>query len=333
MATKEIGLKINLTAGQAAAEVDKLTESTKTLKQQVKEAEREAQILAQKFGDSSKEAVEAQKKLARLKDELGDFKNRVDALNPEAKLKAFGQVAQGVAGGFAAAQGAMALFGAESEDVQKALLKVQAALALTQGIEAVMGLGDAFKTLNVVIKANPIVFIVGAAVAALVWLGENVKAVGDFFYEMGQIAATALKYMTFGLVDFTDELSESEKAQEKLNQKIKQQTDAVNKSNEALDEQIKKNREAEKEINRKYDNEIKLARAAGKETTELERAKLKATVDRIAKEIELEEKKLQNYVKIVAVQKGLTEKQAEDLIKGTTFYGNLFKGVKDKKKN
>ena len=188
MATKEIGLKINLTAGQAAAEVDKLTESTKTLKQQVKEAEREAQILAQKFGDSSKEAVEAQKKLARLKDELGDFKNQVDALNPEAKLKAFGQVAQGVAGGFAAAQGAMALFGAESEDVQKALLKVQSAMAIAQGVEGLAGLKDSFGNLKLVaidamngikaaIASNPIftlVAVITAVAAAFATWGQEI---------------------------------------------------------------------------------------------------------------------------------------------------------------
>lgn len=347
MAKKIEALEIQLTAGQAAAELDKLAkaadnagnevkqvdENFKTLKQQLKEAQREAEIMSQKFGINSKEAVEAQKKVAQLKNEVTNFDNRLKNFNPSSKFTALANVTSNVVNGFAAAQGAMALFGNESEDVQKALMKVQAALALTQGIEAVMGLKDAFKNLNLVIKANPIIFIVGAVVAALVWLGENVKAVGDFFYEMGQLAATVLKYITLGLVDFTDELSASEIAQNNLNKKIKEQTDAVTKSNEALDEQIKKNREAEKEINRKYDNEIKLARAAGKETTELERAKLKATVDRIAKEIELEEKKLQNYVKLVAIQKGLTEQQAEDLIKGTTFYGNLFKGAQDNIKN
>ena len=43
------------------------------------------------------------------------------------------------------------MFGAESEDVQKALLKVQGALALSEGINQVLGLKDAFNDLKAVL--------------------------------------------------------------------------------------------------------------------------------------------------------------------------------------
>ncbi len=69
---------------------------------------------------------------------------KVQALNPD-KFNQINTIAKGVANGFQAAQGAMALFGAESEDVQKALLKVQGAMALAQGLE---GLGEAGKQLK-----------------------------------------------------------------------------------------------------------------------------------------------------------------------------------------
>jgi hypothetical protein len=54
----------------------------------------------------------------------------------------------GVAGGFAAAQGAMASFGGESEAVNQAILKVQAAMALTQGVDAVRQAVPAFTALK-----------------------------------------------------------------------------------------------------------------------------------------------------------------------------------------
>lgn len=91
-------------AGKSGAEF-------KTLKTQIREAKNEAQLLAAEFGDTSTQAVNAQKKIANLTDELGDFNDRVAALNPEAKFKAFGQVAQGAVGGLQGLTGALQIFG------------------------------------------------------------------------------------------------------------------------------------------------------------------------------------------------------------------------------
>jgi hypothetical protein len=120
------------------------TDSVKSLKAQIREATQEATALAQKFGEFSPEATRAAQRVAELKDEMDDFQQKVQALNPD-KFNRINTIAKGVANGFQAAQGAMALFGAESEDVQKALLKVQGAMALAQGLE---GLGEATKQLK-----------------------------------------------------------------------------------------------------------------------------------------------------------------------------------------
>jgi len=100
------------------------TESVKSLKTQIREATAEAVLLARKFGEFSPEATAAAQKVAKLKDEMGDFQQRVAGLNPD-KFQAIAGVTQGIAGGISAATGAMALFGAESEDAQKTLAKVQ----------------------------------------------------------------------------------------------------------------------------------------------------------------------------------------------------------------
>ncbi len=120
------------------------TDSVKSLKAQIREATNEAIALAQKFGEFSPEATKAAQRVAELKDQMEDFQQKVQALNPD-KFNRINTIAKGVANGFQAAQGAMALFGAESEDVQKALLKVQGAMALAQGLE---GLGEAGKQLK-----------------------------------------------------------------------------------------------------------------------------------------------------------------------------------------
>jgi len=120
------------------------TESVKSLKTQIKEATQEAVALAQKFGEFSPQATAAAKRVAELKDQMQDFQQRVQALNPD-KFEAVGKIVGGVASGISAAQGAMALFGAESEDAQKALLKVQGAMALAQGIQGVIDAQKQFK--------------------------------------------------------------------------------------------------------------------------------------------------------------------------------------------
>jgi hypothetical protein len=109
---------------------------------------------------------QAAKQAAALKSNIGDTKAEIDALQPDAPFRAFANTAQGAANAFAGIQGAMALVGSESEDLQKTLVKVQGAMALAQGLESIGQLEDAFKQLNLVMKANP-ALLVGTAFVAL----------------------------------------------------------------------------------------------------------------------------------------------------------------------
>lgn len=122
-----------------------------SLKTQFKEAQLQVQILSEKFGATSKQAVEAAKNAAILKDKILDAKSLTDAFNPDAKFKALSGSLNGVAGGFSVVTGAMAVFGKQSDDVQKALLKVQSAMALASGLQAVGESIDSFKQLKATI--------------------------------------------------------------------------------------------------------------------------------------------------------------------------------------
>lgn len=130
--------------------------ATKALKAQLKEATVQAQQFAQAYGASSKEAIDAAKRAAKIKDEIQGVNEAINALHPEDKFNAVTQAVNGIAGGFAAAEGAMALFGAESEDVQKQMLKVQAALALSQGLNQITELKGGFEALSIQVKATTI---------------------------------------------------------------------------------------------------------------------------------------------------------------------------------
>ena len=144
----EINIGINTTSDLSG--LNQVDESVKSLKTQLKEAQANVAALSEKFGATSKEAVEAAKSAAILKDKIGDSKALTDAFNPDAKFKAVSASLAGVAGGFSAVQGAMGLFGEESKDVEKAILKVQSAMALASGIQAIGESADAFKNMKTV---------------------------------------------------------------------------------------------------------------------------------------------------------------------------------------
>lgn len=157
-------LNLNINVNTSGAEG-----SIGSLKKQLREAQAEVTALSEKFGATSKEAIEAAKRAAELRDRIGDAKALTEAFNPDAKFKALTASLSGVAGGFAAVQGAMALFGVESDNVQKTLLKVQSAMAISQGLQSVGESIDSFRQLGAVIQATSIYqaaynFIMGDAV-------------------------------------------------------------------------------------------------------------------------------------------------------------------------
>ena len=145
MADNIVGTKIVIDSSQAV-------ESVSSIKKQLRDATNDLVSLAAKFGEGSTEAVNAAKRVGELRDRIGDAKSMAEAFNPDAKFKAVSQSVQGIAGAFAAVQGAMATFGVESEDLQKTLLKVQGALALSEGLNTFLDNGiQGFKNLKVVV--------------------------------------------------------------------------------------------------------------------------------------------------------------------------------------
>jgi hypothetical protein len=127
-----------------------IQDNSKTLKQQYKDAVKELQNVAAAYGETSTEAVKAAKKAADLKDQIGFTNDLVGAFNPDAKFTALSRSLGGVLDGFQAVQGGLSLIGVEGESVQEAMLKVQSAMALSQGIQGLMEAKDSFKQLGAV---------------------------------------------------------------------------------------------------------------------------------------------------------------------------------------
>jgi hypothetical protein len=250
MADKKVSLEIQIEAENAG-------KSLSQLKNEFKETQKQLDGLNPK----SKEYLSTLQRLGGLKDQMGDLKNEINAFaGTDNKLKAFGGAVQGIAGGFQAATAMSALFGTENEDLQKTLLKVQAAMSFSQAISSLGGLSDAFKVLGNVIKANPIMMI-GTIIAgigvALFALKDKIQVVGDAFNWLGEKLKDIGEF--FGLYS--------------------REAESLLAANEKIAESLDK-------LNDKWQHQINLLKAAGKDTYVAEQTRLgilkKGTEDQIA---------------------------------------------------
>lgn len=161
MAEQEDKIKIifETNADQTAQKVDGLTnsvdETTKaqaSLRQQVRNANIELQNAVNIYGETSKEAIEAAKKVANLKDQMQFAADLTDKFNPDQKFKALGAATQLAGTGLQGVTSGMALFGDQSKETQAQLLKVQAAMAFSDAISNLSNIGDQFKLLQNTLK-------------------------------------------------------------------------------------------------------------------------------------------------------------------------------------
>jgi uncharacterized phage infection (PIP) family protein YhgE len=155
----------------------KVVNSNKSLKAQMKEATVELIQAQNKFGDYSKEALSAAKNLATLKDKIAEASETASLFDPGKKFQAVAGAVSAMASGFAVAQGAMGLFGAESEEVEKTLLKVQSAMALSQGLSTIADSAKDFQRLKAVV-VDAMKSIATAKVADTVATESNTVAQG-----------------------------------------------------------------------------------------------------------------------------------------------------------
>lgn len=216
-----------------------------SLKSQLREAQAEVARLSEQFGVTSKEAANAAKRAAELKDQIEDAKALTDAFNPDAKFKAVSAALGGVASGFAAYQGALGLVGAESKEVEAQLLKVQSAMALADGLQSIGEAKDSFIQLGAVIKNQ--------VVAAFATLRGAIIATG-----IGLIV-TAIAVLLPKIIEWADWTGRAQRKQEDLN--------------DSLERQQSKIRESRKELERDLDFRLRYARALGKSDNELAKIK------------------------------------------------------------
>lgn len=178
-----------------------------SLRTRVKEAKEEAVRAAEKYGEFSTQALNAKKKAGELADQMGDLNRQVNLLNPEAKAKAFSNLAQGVVGAFSIATGALQAFGVKNKEVEELAMKLQAALNITQGIASLTALKESYQDIKVVlgftVSAQEAMVVaneaeaVSATEAAVATKGFTASLLTNpIFLTVAAIGALAAAYMT-----------------------------------------------------------------------------------------------------------------------------------------
>jgi hypothetical protein len=124
----------------------------KTLKQQIKEANIELIKAQETFGDYSDQALKAAKNVAGLKDKIAEANETAALFDPGKKFQVATGAITAAAGAMSAYQGALGLVGVESEELEKTMLKVQSAMALSQGLSAVADASKDFARLGAVVS-------------------------------------------------------------------------------------------------------------------------------------------------------------------------------------
>lgn len=134
-ALEEVATKIET----ERANVEKAANAHTSLRSKIREVKEEmANLRANGIDENSAAYKNLVNELGRLQDIQGDIQAQGSIMaNDENQFAGMLSGLQGVVGGFTAAQGAVALFGAENEELQRIMLKVQSLMSITMGLQQV----------------------------------------------------------------------------------------------------------------------------------------------------------------------------------------------------
>lgn len=233
----EITLREKL-INEAQASADQLLQEEKALKKQKETAEknvstqislrtqlrnvREELALLEANGQRGTEAFKKLKQEAgRLTDAIGDATTQARIFSHDNRgLQGMISGLSGVVGAFSAAQGAVALFAGENEDLQKVMLKVQSLMSITIGLQQVANTinKDSAFMLTTVAKAKEL--LAAATNKLTIALGGSTIAAKALMATLTLGLSVAITVIIAALSKLQSKQAEAKKAQEEFNKKV-----------------------------------------------------------------------------------------------------------------
>ena len=262
---------------------------------------------------------------ARLEDQIGDLRQRVTILASDTfKFDAAVGALQGLAAGFQIAEGASALFGEENEEVQKALLKLNAVTAIATGLQQVAALVKEESAIKTLVLAN------ATAVYTAV-VGTSTGALKAFRIAL---AATGVGLLVFGLIALVQNFDKVKAALENSIPGFKTVSNAIGdvvdtikewvgasdeaeRAGAAFENASKRQADATKAIVDGYNRRIAVEKAAGRNTTQIEIEREKAVIaanQKILKDFQAKQSKILDLDKEERDKLLETQKEASDAV-------------------
>lgn len=179
-----------------------------SLQMSIRVVRQEATKAFQEFGAGSEEFKRASKILDDLEDKMVEFNAASKLVDIDGKFELAAQAAAGAASAFSAVQGALALIGTESQEVEQAMLRVQGAIALATGLQGVAKMAKEFKGIAAALGLVE----TGATAAA-----GGVKILGLTLTSTGiGVAIAAVGALAAALVYFTSQTEEATRTYEQF---------------------------------------------------------------------------------------------------------------------
>lgn len=233
----EITLREKL-INEAQASADQLLQEEKALKKQKETAEknvstqislrtqlrnvREELALLEANGQRGTEAFKKlQQEAGRLTDAIGDATTQARIFSHDNRgLQGMISGLSGVVGAFSVAQGAVALFAGENEDLQKVMLKVQSLMSITIGLQQVANTinKDSAFMLTTVAKAKEL--LAAATNKLTIALGGSTIAAKALMATLTLGLSVAITVIIAALSKLQSKQAEAKKAQEEFNKKV-----------------------------------------------------------------------------------------------------------------
>lgn len=320
---QELSAQIQVTEAMLAAftqETEQNTGKQQNLRQELKNVTLQLAELKAQGKDNTVEYDNLKNKAGELFDTLSDVKEELrQAGSDTAGFDKLIRLASVVTGSFQIAQGAMAIFGEENEDVQKAILKVNAAMSILNGLQAIQ---------TELTKADSLAKTVGVAIqkAWTAAIAETATALGVL--KVALIASgigvllIAIAAAVQWINQYNEEVKEQAERQKKVNEELEKTKNLLNE----VAEDSEKERNARKGGLNDKKRELELLEAQGASEKKIAAQKQKIIDDEIqnlkirkytlegfAKEqADIEEQIKDKTAERVAIQYSLEKKLADD---------------------